>query len=71
MQRWSDHVREVTGDEPQFVPGKIIDLTERDIDLAAPADPDDPFGAGDSYDVVIPGHLLKGGARNDHYFDWR
>lgn len=71
MQRWSDHVREVTGDEPQFVPGKLLDLTDRPIDLSAAADPDDPFGPGESFAVEIPDHLLKGGGRNHHDFDWR
>ncbi|MGI9602528.1 MAG: hypothetical protein ACR2QE_11625 [Acidimicrobiales bacterium] len=59
MQRWSDHVRDVTGDYPQVVPGQLIDLTD-------PLGDDQPrvvgeqFGPGESLDVTIPVHLLNG-----------
>ena len=70
MQRWSEHVRDITGDYPQIVPGKIIDLTEIEIEEPAPVD-DGMFGPGERLDVIIPDHLLKGGLRTERYFEWR
>ncbi|MDH4167981.1 MAG: hypothetical protein OEW42_00175 [Acidimicrobiia bacterium] len=67
MQRWSEHVRNVTGEYPQVTRPQKIDLTV--IDLSETGEPD-PFGPGESLDVTIPLHLLTGGNRHRE-FDWR
>lgn len=67
MQRWTDHVKSITGRKPTFVPGETIDLTVDDVELR---DRHDPFGPGRSLDVDIPLHLIEGGRDNSDANQW-